>query len=67
MASIHGQGCQQTKKITVESFGYLDELAKIHDDPIAFFEKYVEEKKPFHFLTVVGKRRFNPIYDGLKV
>ena len=29
---------------TVESFGYLDELAKEYNDPIAHFEKYVEEK-----------------------
>jgi hypothetical protein len=28
----------------VESFGYLDELKKTYDDPIAHFEKYVEER-----------------------
>jgi len=32
------------RTVTVESFGYLDELAKQYDDPIAHFEKYVEEK-----------------------
>ncbi|MBZ4665854.1 hypothetical protein [Mahella sp.] len=29
---------------TIESFGYLDELQKIYDDPIAHFTAYVEEK-----------------------
>lgn len=29
---------------TVESFGYLDELQKIYDDPNAHFKAYVEEK-----------------------
>ena len=32
------------RTVTIESFGYLDELAKKYDDPIAHFEKYVEEK-----------------------
>ena len=32
------------RTVTVESFGYLDELAKQYDDPIAHFEKYVAEK-----------------------
>ena len=36
------KGYARTK--TVESFGYLDDLAKQYTDPIAHFEKYVEEK-----------------------
>lgn len=30
--------------ITIESFGYLDELKKVYDDPIAHFKAYVEGK-----------------------
>jgi len=33
-----------SRTVTVESFGYVDELKKIHDDPISHFERYVEEK-----------------------
>lgn len=29
---------------TIESFGYLDELQKVYDDPIAHFKAYVEER-----------------------
>ena len=32
------------RTVTVESFGYVDDLAKVYNDPIAYFEKYVEEK-----------------------
>lgn len=39
-----------TRQKTIESIGYLDELEKIYDDPIAHFQKRVdelrEEKKP---------------------
>ena len=38
------KGAKYPKTETVESFGYLDELQKIHDDPIAHLEKYVEEQ-----------------------
>jgi transposase len=38
------KGEKYPKTDTVESFGYLDELVKLHDDPIAHFEKYVEDK-----------------------
>lgn len=40
---------KNSKQITIESLGYLDELEKKYDDPIAFFtqkvEKLKEEKK----------------------
>ena len=36
------KGYARTK--TVESFGYLDELQKVFDDPIAHFKQVVEEK-----------------------
>jgi transposase len=35
----------KTKKKTIKSFGYLDELAKEYDDPIAYFQQVVEEMK----------------------
>lgn len=34
-----------SRTATVESFGYLDELELVHDDPISHFKKYVDEKK----------------------
>jgi len=33
-----------SRTVTVESFGYLDELEKIYDDPISHFERHVEER-----------------------
>ena len=46
-----------SRSVTVESIGYLDELEKIYDDPIAHFQKKVEQlkeekkahKAPIHF------------------
>src|SRR5690606_16556631 len=34
---------KSTKSKTIESLGYLDELEKQYDDPIAFFEKKVKQ------------------------
>jgi Transposase len=34
-----------SKQVTLEKLGYLDELKKEHDDPIAFFSQRVEEMK----------------------
>ena len=36
------RGCSRTK--TIEKIGYLDELQKIHDDPISHFKNLVAEK-----------------------
>lgn len=36
------KGCSRTK--TIESFGYLDELEKVYDDPIAHFTAVVDEQ-----------------------
>nr|WP_231968776.1 hypothetical protein [Thermoanaerobacterium sp. RBIITD] len=32
-----------TRTVTIKSLGYLDELQKQYDDPIAFFEQQVKE------------------------
>lgn len=42
--SYRQKGKKYSKTSTIESFGYLDELQKIYDDPIAHFSAYVEEK-----------------------
>jgi transposase len=42
--SYREKGKKYSKTSTIESFGYLDELQKIYDDPIAHFSAYVEEK-----------------------
>lgn len=34
----------QSRMKTIENFGYLDELEKTYEDPIAHFKAYVEEK-----------------------
>ena len=34
-----------SRSVTIESIGYLDELEKIYDDPIAHFQKKVEQLK----------------------
>lgn len=34
-----------SRQVTIEKLGYLDELEKIHDDPIAFYSKKVQELK----------------------
>ena len=31
----------KTKKVTIQKFGYLDELEKEHSDPIAYFSEIV--------------------------
>ena len=40
---------KKTKTVTLEALGYLDELEKIHDDPVAFYreeaKRRTEEKK----------------------
>jgi len=36
---------KNSKQVTIESLGYLDELEKEHDDPIAFFTQKVEKLK----------------------
>lgn len=36
---------KNTKQVTIESLGYLDELDKQFDDPIAYFTKRVEQLK----------------------
>jgi hypothetical protein len=40
--TYRAKGEKYPKTETVESFGYLDDLNKLYDDPIAHFEKYVE-------------------------
>jgi transposase len=35
---------KKARETTVESFGYIDKLKENHDDPIAHFKAYVEEK-----------------------
>ncbi|MDD4592166.1 MAG: hypothetical protein PHG06_17340, partial [Parabacteroides sp.] len=42
--SYRKKGSKYPSAITIESFGYLDELQKIYDDPIAHFESYVKEQ-----------------------
>jgi transposase len=37
-------GDKNSKTKTIESFGYLDELTDKYDDPIAYLEKYVDDK-----------------------
>ena len=32
-----------TRTKTIESFGYVDELKKVYDDPIAHFQKVVDD------------------------
>ncbi|WZL78276.1 IS1634 family transposase [Eubacteriales bacterium mix99] len=42
--SYRKKGKKYPGSTTVESFGYLDDLQKVYDDPIAHFKAYVEEK-----------------------
>jgi transposase len=42
--SYRKKGKKHSSTSTVESFGYLDVLQKVYEDPIAHFEAYVEEK-----------------------
>jgi len=47
LSMVHGYRDKDkghTRSKTIESFGYLDELAQKHDDPIAHFTKVVEER-----------------------
>lgn len=42
LSIVHGYRDKVTKKSrtkTIESLGYLDELEKEYDDPVAFFEE----------------------------
>jgi len=41
--SYRTEGKKHPTAKTIESFGYLDELKKIHDDPISHFQKVVDE------------------------
>ncbi len=43
--SYYDKATQNAKHITIESLGYLDDLEKIYDDPIAHFQKRVEQLK----------------------
>ena len=43
--SYYDKKTKNAKHKTVESIGYLDELEKIYDDPIAHFQKRVEQLK----------------------
>ena len=46
LSIVHGYRDTTTKKVrtkTIQSLGYLDELEKQFDDPIAHFRKIVEE------------------------
>jgi len=42
--SYRKKGKKYPSTSTIESFGYLDELQKVYDDPIAYFTAYVEER-----------------------
>jgi len=42
--SFRVKGKKYPQAETVETFGYLDELEKIYDDPVSHFKKYVAEK-----------------------
>jgi len=42
--SYRKKGSKYPSAITVESFGYLDELQKEWDDPVAHFKAYVDEQ-----------------------
>jgi len=42
--SYRVSGSKYPKAVTIESFGYLDELAKTHDDPVAYFQKVVDDR-----------------------
>ena len=59
--SYREKGEKYPKTKSIESFGYLDELKKIYDDPIAHFEKYVadcnlKEKQEAAEYTIVAKK-----------
>ena len=46
LSIVHGYRDKESKKSrtkTIKSLGYLDELEKEHDDPIAFFEENVRK------------------------
>lgn len=43
--SYYDKTTKNAKHKTIESLGYLDELEKQYDDPIAFFQKKVEQLK----------------------
>jgi transposase len=42
--SFRAEGKKHPQAETVESFGFLDELEKMYDDPVSHFKKYVEEQ-----------------------
>lgn len=42
--SYREKGKKYPSNSTVESFGYLDDLQKVYDDPVAHFRTYVKEK-----------------------
>ena len=42
--SYRKAGAKYPSSRTIESFGYLDELEKIYDDPIAYYTEYVSQQ-----------------------
>jgi transposase len=42
--SYRRKGKKHSSTSTIESFGYLDELQKVYDDPITHFKAYIKEK-----------------------
>lgn len=43
--SYYDKTMKKTRQITIENLGFLDELEKQYDDPIAHFTKRVEHLK----------------------
>ena len=43
--SYYDKQLKKTRQITIENLGFLDELEKIYEDPIAHFQKKVEQLK----------------------
>lgn len=43
--SYYDKQQKKTRQITIENLGFLDELEKLYDDPIAHFQKKVEQLK----------------------
>lgn len=60
LSIVHGywdSKCKQARTRTIQTLGYLDELSKLYDDPIAHFERVVaqmneEQKKDDPIVTI---------------
>ncbi len=73
VSSYYDKKTKQSRTATVRSIGYLDELEKKYDDPIAFFteevrkmnEKHYEERLPVN-LKISLDESMESNYDGLK-